>query len=79
MALVLGFVANFAVLLVAALVLSVVYENIAGNETFSLPFVNIIVVVLVGSVLFWWFGWRSTFIVVGTYGAFCVVAGLLDR
>lgn len=79
MALVSSFLANVAALLVVAFVLSVVYENIAGNESFSLPFVNIIIVVLVGSVLFWWFGWRSTFVVLAIYGVFCIVGGLVER
>jgi hypothetical protein len=79
MALVLSLLANVAVLLVGALVLSVLYEAVAGNESFSLPFVNIIIVVLIGSVLFWWFGWRSTFIVLAVYGVFCIVGGLVER
>lgn len=79
MVLALSFFANLAVLLVGALVLSVVYETVAGNTSFSLPFVNILLVVLVGGVLFWWFGWQSTFLLLATYGAFCVAGGLLDR
>jgi hypothetical protein len=79
MALVLSFLANVAVLVVGALVLSFVYEKVSGNESFSLPFANILIVVLVGSVLFWWFGWRSTFIVLAVYGVFCIVGGLVDR
>ena len=66
-------------LMLGAVVLSVLYESVAGNEGFSLPFFNILLVVVVGGTLHHFFGFKSTIAVLAVYGAWCVVGGLLDR
>ena len=67
------------VLLIGSAFLSVMAEGIAGNERFSLPFGNIVVVTLLGAVLFPFAGWISTAAVLGAYAAFSVMAGLYQR
>ena len=68
-----------AALLIGSLILSVIYEGIAGNESFSLPFANILLVVVVGAVLYWLFGFKSTVIVLGLYAVWAVFGGLIER
>ncbi len=68
-----------ATLLIGSLILSLVYEGVAGNESFSLPFMNIFLVVVVGMVLYWFFGFKSTVIVLGIYAVWAVVGGLIER
>ena len=65
-------------LVVGAVLLSVLSENLAGRESFSLPLSNILLVVLVGGGLSLWWGWTSTLISLGIYGAFCVATGLAE-
>jgi hypothetical protein len=72
-------VLHVAVLVVGSTVLSVVYEKIQGNESFSLPFFNILLITCVGGILSYWYGWLSTGIVLAVYGAFCIIGGFLDR
>ncbi len=67
------------VLLIGSAFLSVMAEGIAGNERFSLPFGNIVLVTLLGAVLFPFAGWISTAAVLGAYAAFSVMAGLQQR
>lgn len=56
-------------LLFGSLILSLVYEGIAGHESFSPPFANIFLVLVVGAVLYGFFGFKSTLIVLGLYAA----------
>jgi hypothetical protein len=76
---VLHFFLALASLLIGSIILSIVYEGVAGNERFSLPFANIFLVVVVGSVLYFFFGFRSTIVVLGLYTVWAVVGGLIDR
>lgn len=73
------FILSFVVLAAGALILSVVYESLAGNRSFSLPLANITLVVLIGGTLFPFWGWTSTIVVLGLYSAWCVIGGLMDR
>jgi hypothetical protein len=75
----LHFFLALAALLIGSLILSIVYEGVAGNESFSLPFANIFLVVVAGVVLYWFFGFKSTLIVLGVYAVWAVVGGLIDR
>ena len=75
----LHFLLAVATLLIGSLFLSLVYEGVAGNESFSLPFAGIFLVVVVGSVLYYFFGFKSTVIVLGLYAAWAVVGGLIER
>lgn len=59
-------VLHVLVLLVGSVLFSVMYENIAGNERFSLPFLGIILVTLIGAILSVWWGWTSTFVTAET-------------
>jgi hypothetical protein len=70
---------NIIVLLIGAFFLSVVYENIAGNKHFSLPILNILLVVIIGSILTIWHGWLSTGIVLGVYALICVFSGFFEK
>lgn len=73
------FLLALAALFFGSLILSLVYESIAGNESFSLPFTNILAVVVVGAVLYWFFGFKSTAVILGLYAAWTVFGGLIDR
>ena len=75
----LNFVLAVAALLMGSVILSLVYEGIAGNESFSLPLANILLVVVVGGILYWYFGFRSTVIILGLYAVWAVVGGLIER
>ena len=74
----LHFLFALAALLVGSLILSLVYEGIAGNASFSLPFANIFLVVVIGAVLYWFFGFKSTVIILGLYAVWAVVGGLIE-
>ena len=70
------------VLLVGSLLLSVMYENIAASgapTSFSLPLASIVIITLGGTALSYRWGWSATAGVLLAYGAYCVVAGRLDR
>jgi hypothetical protein len=75
----LSWLAALAVLLIGSLVLSLVYEGVAGNESFSLPLANIFLVVLVGLIGFWFFGFLGVFVVLGLYSVWTLFGGLMDR
>jgi hypothetical protein len=75
---ILKLVSHVAVLLVGSTLLSVLYESIQGNTRFSLPFINILLVTLLGGVLSYWYGWFSTGIVLGVYAGLSIVGGLID-
>lgn len=75
----LDFFGAAAALAGGSLILSFVYEAIANNESFSLPFANIFFVVLIGIGFFVFFGFVSSGIVLGIYGTWCVLAGLEYR
>ena len=67
------------VLLFGSVVLSVMSENIARRDTFSLPLSNMLLVILVGTVLSVWWSWTATLSTLTVYAVFCIVTGLLDR
>ena len=70
------------VLLVGSVLLSVMYESIVArgaDTSFSLPFLNILVVTVVGAGLSIWWGWKASLGTLAVYGLFCLVGGLLDR
>ncbi len=75
----LGFLLAMAALAVGSLLLSLLYEAIAGNESFSLPLASLLIVVVLGAVFFPFFGWTSTLTVLGIYAAGCIIGGLVDR
>jgi len=75
----LHFLLAVAALLIGSLILSLVYEGVAGNEGFSLPMANIFLIVVGGAVLYWFFGFKSTVIVLGLYAIWAVVGGLIER
>jgi MFS family permease len=76
---VLGFLVTAVILATGATLFAVVYEGIAGNESFSLPFMSILGVAILGAILHLIWGWIAAAIVLGLYGVYCVVGGLLDR
>ena len=71
--------ANFLTLLVGSLLLSLLYEAIAGNKAFSLALSSICLVTLVGSVLAIRVSWKSTGILLGLDAVCNVVGALHDR
>lgn len=75
----LGFLIALAALLIGSLLLSLVYEGIAGNESFSLPFSNLLIVTVLGAVLYAFFGFAAVAAVLGIYGVWWVGGGLIDR
>ncbi len=74
-----GIILHLMVLLFGSILISVMYENIAGGETFSLPFSNILLVTLVGTALSVWWSWTSTLSTLTVYAVYSIVAGLYDR
>lgn len=66
-------------LLVGAVYAAVMYEIAAGNTRFSLPFVSILLVTVVGAALFPLGGWLASLLVLGVYAACCLVGGLRAR
>jgi len=74
-----GIILHLMVLLFGSILISVMYENIAGGETFSLPFSNILLVTLVGTALSVWWNWTSTLSTLTVYAVYSIVAGLYDR
>ena len=75
----LSFVVSLAVLLIGSLLLSLLYELLAGNQSFSLPLSNIVLTIVAGGILYWFFGFKSTIAVLGVYAIWAVVGGLYDR
>ena len=55
------------VLIVGSLLLSILAESIAGGGSFSLPFGNVFIVTVLGTVLSLFFGWTSTGILLALY------------
>ncbi len=72
-------VLQVVVLILGSVLFSVMSENIAGNESFSLPFFGILLVTLLGAVLSVWWGWSATLATLAAYGAFCAIGGFLER
>ena len=75
----LSLLAALGALLFGAIVLSVLYEAVAGNRSFSLPLANILLVVAIGGALFPFFRIKSTIAVLAVYAVWCLVGGLIDR
>lgn len=67
------------VLLFGSVLISVMYENIVGSESFSLPLSNILLVTVVGTVLSVWWGWTATLSTLGVYAVYSIVGGFADR
>ena len=76
---VLNIFVHVVVLAVVSTLLSALCENIQGNESFSLPLFNILLIICVGGILSYWYGWISTGIVLVVYGVFCIIVGFVDR
>lgn len=68
-----------AVLVIGSLLASLLYEGVAGNTHFSLPFGNMALVTLVGFGLYFVWGWAASLTVLGLYVVFCLIGGLMDR
>ncbi len=75
----LKFILNIVTLVVGSTLFSVMYEMIAGNRSFSLPFGNILLATLIGAVMFLFGGWVSTVAVLGLYGVYCLIGAFADR
>ena len=69
----------FLSLSIGSMFLSTVYESVAGNRSFSLPFGNVALVTVAGLVLFPFLGWMAVLGVLIVYGIRCLVAGWMDR
>ncbi len=67
---------HIAVLLIASILLSGIYETIVRSRSFSLPLSNILFATTVGAVLSHWWGWTSTITILAVYGLCTVVGGL---
>ncbi len=74
-----GIILHLMVLLFGSILISVMSENIAGGETFSLPFSNILIVTLAGTALAVWWSWTSTLSTLTVYAVYSIVAGLYER
>ena len=74
-----GIILHLMVLLFGSILISVMYENIARRETFSLPFSNVLIITLVGTALAVWWSWTSTLSTLTVYAVYSIVAGLYER
>ena len=70
---------HMVTLAVGSTLAALLYEATAGNESFSLPFSNVVLVTVIGTVLSQWWGWTATLSVLGVYTAYSVVGGFLER
>ena len=76
---VLKILANMTVLFMATAVLNVIEGSASGAQEFPVHFGWMTLNTLVGTVLCFWFGWTSTFILLGVFGAWSISGGLWQR
>ena len=67
------------VLLVASTLLWFLSEMIEGKRKFVLHFGNVLLVTVIGSVLFLFWGWISVLLVLGVFGGFWIVSSVVQR
>lgn len=75
----LNILANMFTLLPLSFLFSALSCVIAGEKSFSLPFLSIIFITVLGSLLCTWFGWKSTIIILAIYALFSIVGGFISR
>ena len=67
------------VLLVASTLLWFLSEMIEGKQKFILHFGNVLLVTVIGSVLFLFWGWISVLLVLGVIGGFWIISSVVQR
>ncbi len=77
--LILGMLANFAVLASGGLILGAIPYYVAKQDGFILHVGKMILLIVLGGVLFYQFGWLSTVLVLIGYALLGVVTGLMMR
>ncbi len=76
---ILNFIAHFVSIVSGMFIFTAIGQWIQKIESFSLPLPLMLLVLIVGIVLFHWFGWISTLILLGGYGILCICDGIYGR
>ena len=76
---ILYFLLAVLVLFVASTLLWFLSEMIEGKRKFVLHFGNVLLVTVLGSVLFLFWGWIAVLLVLGVIGGFWIISSLVQR
>ena len=76
---VLSFLLAVFVLFVASTILWFLSEKIEGKQVFKLHFGNILLVIVIGSISFLFWGWKSVVLVLGFFGVFWIIGSIVER
>jgi hypothetical protein len=74
-----SFLLAVLVLIISSTALWFISEMIEGKQSFELHFGNILLVTLIGSAVFLFWGWISVALVLGLFGAFWIIAAVAQR
>ena len=76
---ILHFLLAVLVLFVASTLLWFLSEMIEGKQKFILHVGNVLLVTVIGSVLFLFWGWISVLLVLGVIGGFWIISSMVQR
>ena len=76
---VLEFIAHFVSIVSGMFIFTAIGQWIQRTKSFSLPLLYMLLVLIAGIVLFHWFGWMSTLILLGAYGLLMIGDGIYGR
>ena len=76
---ILHFLLAVLVLFVASTLLWFLSEMIEGKRKFILHIGNVLLVTVIGSVLFLFWGWISVLLVLGVIGGFWIISSMVQR
>ena len=74
-----SFLLAVLVLIISATALWFISEMIEGKRSFELHFGNILLVTLIGSAVFPFWGWISVALVLGLFGTFWIIGAVARR
>ena len=76
---VVSFLLAVFILLVVSTVLYFLSEKIEGKQEFVFHFGNVLLVTVIGSVLFAFWGWKSVVLVLGVFGGLWIIGSIVER
>ena len=76
---VLSFLLAVVVLFVASSILWFLSETIEGKQKFILHVGNVMLVTVIGSISFLFWGWISVAVVLGVFGGLWIISSVLER